>query len=303
MAERLHTPVTGPDACTPEWHSARQSLITASDVPALFGISPWKTARQLYEEKLGTISAFDGNAATRRGRNLEPTILQEYTIATGASIRSPLPLFIHPEYPFLGCTPDAERCDDLRVVEAKAINRSRINELGEEGTDWIPGDWILQVQTQMGVMGVTQADVAVMVDVSDFRIYHVEAEQTIWNRIAEAAEEFHQRIQRRHPPPMDWQHPSTPELVKTMYRDVRGGEVELPEEADDLWRQYKKLGEMQSQLERERETLRARIAAMLGDNAVGRFHHGRSILVRHLIPEAEVNYVRKPYVRITEKRL
>ena len=56
-----------------EWLAFRKTKITATDAPVIMGVSPWKTKRQLYYEKLS-----DDNGSTfkskrmQRGIDLEP---------------------------------------------------------------------------------------------------------------------------------------------------------------------------------------------------------------------------------------
>lgn len=55
-----------------EWLSARKKLITASDVSVLFGLNPWKSIDQLYDEKTTNYTQFVANEAVTRGKISEP---------------------------------------------------------------------------------------------------------------------------------------------------------------------------------------------------------------------------------------
>ena len=60
-----------------EWKEYRYQGIGGSDTAAVFGISPWKTARDLYEEKVsgkGTESEEDGWVAKEIGKRLEELV-------------------------------------------------------------------------------------------------------------------------------------------------------------------------------------------------------------------------------------
>lgn len=57
---------------TPEWHKWRSNGIGASDAPIILGESPWTKPEKLFRIKMGLETQFTGNAATRRGHDLEP---------------------------------------------------------------------------------------------------------------------------------------------------------------------------------------------------------------------------------------
>jgi putative phage-type endonuclease len=69
-----------------EWHEWRSEVIGASDAPAIMGENPWKSKKALIEEKLGIRKQFSGNAATRRGSQLEPEARRIYTSLTNTDI-------------------------------------------------------------------------------------------------------------------------------------------------------------------------------------------------------------------------
>lgn len=58
---------------TPEWRAFRKLHITATDSGVITGVSPWKTKKQLYDEKICTIDfPSDTNWRMQRGIDLEP---------------------------------------------------------------------------------------------------------------------------------------------------------------------------------------------------------------------------------------
>lgn len=59
------------------WHKARECRIGSSDIPIILGLSPWKTALELYEEKLGLREKQKGNYATSRGHSMEAVVRQK----------------------------------------------------------------------------------------------------------------------------------------------------------------------------------------------------------------------------------
>ena len=72
-----------------EWLAYRRRGIGGSDVAAILGISPFRTARDLYDDKLNIASAADdaGNwVALEMGHLLEPLVAQIFAKKTGLEV-------------------------------------------------------------------------------------------------------------------------------------------------------------------------------------------------------------------------
>src|SRR3990167_10245335 len=84
-----------------KWLEERRKGIGGSDIAAIRGLSPWKTAYQVYEEKRKEVGEGEGNTATDGGRRLEPAIRQWYSDQTGRSVKLPDKILYHKKYPFM----------------------------------------------------------------------------------------------------------------------------------------------------------------------------------------------------------
>lgn len=62
---------------SPEWLAYRRTKIMASDAAVIMGDNPWKTIRQLYDEKVQAIETFQ-NEHMKRGQKLEPEARDHY---------------------------------------------------------------------------------------------------------------------------------------------------------------------------------------------------------------------------------
>ena len=81
-----------------EWLSYRRRGIGGSDAAAILGISPWRTARDLYYEKLSVVKAdMDENwAALEMGHLLEDLVARIFAKKTGLHIFQRKVMFQHP---------------------------------------------------------------------------------------------------------------------------------------------------------------------------------------------------------------
>lgn len=104
-----------------EWHKQRSGKVTGSNVGAILGVNPWRSAddvlRAMVREYHGAPSDFNGNQATEYGTFHEDGALVEYKMETGNSVQS-CGFIVHPEHEWLGASPDGLIGDDA-VMECK----------------------------------------------------------------------------------------------------------------------------------------------------------------------------------------
>lgn len=212
---------------SPVWHAIRQQGIGGSDVAALLGISPYKSAYQLYLEKRGEYDPLT-ETETRQmywGRRHESLILEEYAIETQREVIVPGGVFRHVDMPFMLASLDGVA--EGRVVEGKA---SRIQKgWGEPGTADIPWHYILQCQHYLTVTGFQEADVAVLIGGDDFRIYTVYGDAELQGMLVEAEEQFWRQVLKGDPPT-----PRTVAEAQHRFRDVMPEPVKAEQEILDV---------------------------------------------------------------------
>jgi len=115
----------------------RDKGIGGSDVASVLGISKWKSPIQLWMEKTGRSPKQPDNNTFKRGRALEPVVLEEYTTQTGRPLIQIAPVID-------GCfiaSLDAMTADRKRIVDAKTTTR---------GYTEIPMYYETQLQWYMG---------------------------------------------------------------------------------------------------------------------------------------------------------
>lgn len=103
------------------WLEWRRQDVTASDVAALFGLSPFKSALQLWAEKTGLAAETHENPLMRRGRWLEPAVLAALQETYPSNLVAKVNIYLRDPEIRLGGTPDATM--GHRLVEAKVISR------------------------------------------------------------------------------------------------------------------------------------------------------------------------------------
>lgn len=140
-----------------EWFKQRTHKVTGSNIGAAIGVNPWKTQddliRSMVREYHGAESEFQGNIATEYGQLHEPLAQMDYQNKTGNFVEE-CGFFVHPDYPWLGASPDGLVDDDI-VLEIKAPFGLR----DKKGDDLVfktaleQPHYYAQMQMEMGVTG------------------------------------------------------------------------------------------------------------------------------------------------------
>lgn len=100
----------------------RKGRITGSNVGAILGLSPFRTAddvlRDMVRQWHGAEPEFTGNVATEYGTFHEAGAVVDFQLETGIAIERNEEFFIHPDYDWLGATPDGFASDG-NIIEIK----------------------------------------------------------------------------------------------------------------------------------------------------------------------------------------
>lgn len=186
---------------SPEWHAIRRTGIGGSDVAAVLGVSPWRTAYEVFLDKRGELPPQEESEPMRWGTLLEPVIRQRYADKTGSPVITIPTTFRSEAYPWMIANLDGIRRDNAtpRLFEAKTARSGE--DWGEPGSDEVPLAYLLQVQHYMTVTPFKLTDIAVLIGGNDFRIYTVEADRELQEMLIEAEAEFWHRVKANDPPP------------------------------------------------------------------------------------------------------
>lgn len=246
----------------------RHKYIGASDVPAILGVSPWKTPSDVYYNKTAEFEkAEPTNKAINAGHFLELSCLAFAESQLGRIKRNQFR--VHPTVPYASATLDAV-CLDRKDEGVEAKSTSHTDNWGEPGTDQIPIYYLAQVQWQMYVTGfkVIHVPMVCKEHVFDFKMYRVERDDALINSMAERCHDFWvNHVEKRVPPKDSTPAPRTLQRMKRVPDKVT--------EVDDLlvrdWQDKKKALKEAKKAEQES---RMRMLESLGDAEVGKFTGG-----------------------------
>jgi putative phage-type endonuclease len=262
---------------TPEQLESRKRGAGGSEAAVVLGLSKFKTGRQLYHEKRGEIEVeYFENDVQRWGRLLEGAVRQEYSERTGRVVRQPLDTLWHPVHDFMCGHPDGIT-DDGRLLEAKTSVPQLADQWGEPGSDMVPQDYLLQCQHYMVLLDLPVADLAVLINRFDYRIYEIPADRELQEMIIEAERDFMRRVRAGDPPPLDFQHRTAIDVVKKIYPGTNGARIVASSEVFDWRTDMEVAAKIAKEHDEKAKALKARILNSMGEAAVLAFPDGKAI--------------------------
>jgi len=184
-----------------EWLRERKNYLGGTDLAAIAGLNPYRTALDVYLDKTSDDISEETNAAMRWGTLLEDVVAKAYSEDTGYDLEIEPNTIYHPEYKFLGANIDRWADNKRRILECKTASFLKAKEWGDLGTDQIPESYLIQNATYSAVCNVPVVDTAVLIGGQDFRIYTYERNRELEHKLIKIACNFwHNHIEKRIPP-------------------------------------------------------------------------------------------------------
>lgn len=148
-----------------EWLEWRRKGIGGSDVAAIMGISPFRTARDIYYDKIKVTSLEDdeeeeyddGWVAKRMGNLLEPLVAEIFQKRTGFEVFKINKMFYHPHHPFMLADIDYfVKLPDgtIAILEIKTTDESKVFEWFKDGEKIVPVYYESQGRHYMAVTNI-----------------------------------------------------------------------------------------------------------------------------------------------------
>lgn len=243
-----------------QWLEERRRGLGGSDIAAILGLSPFKTAYQIYQEKRKEVEDWQGNETTDWGKRMEPAIRQWYSDTTGRNVYLPEKIIYNEKYPFMLASIDGFT-DDSRGVEIKTARSGK--GWGEPGTNEIPDYYAVQCHHYMIVTGFPVFDVPVSIMGGSPQLYEVPADKEIHEMIIDACAEFWQRVVDGNPPdPISYA-----DAVARFGKVKSDGSIIATDELLHSIQGLRNIRAKIKEFEDVEETLRAKLIIALGDHA------------------------------------
>lgn len=182
------------DQRTADWHKWRSQGIGSSDIAAVIGASPYKTAYQLWELKTGRAEEKESSFVMQRGTELEPKIRAMYEFEFDVDM--PPCEMVHPEYSFARVSLDGRNEALRKIIEIKYVGVDK-HEQAKSGI--VPECYVPQIQWQLFVTGDQEANYVSYYD-EKLAIVGVAPDLEMQKLLLDAATKFWECVQSDTPP-------------------------------------------------------------------------------------------------------
>jgi putative phage-type endonuclease len=186
-------------------HAAkRRFVIGGTDISAIIGCNPWRSALDVYMDKTGMSEPTPDNEPMYWGRSLEPIIADRYARDHGVKLAEP-GFLVHPDAskPWWGGSPDRRVVGVPLGLEIKTAGWRARDKWGTPGTAEVPEHYLVQAAWYCPLLDVEAMDVPVLFSGSEYAEYTVKRDLELEALLGEAAEKFvRDHIDARLPPEM-----------------------------------------------------------------------------------------------------
>ena len=281
---------------------ARRKGLGGSDIAAVLGISPYKSAYEVYEEKVnGYCKDLSNNEKVQSGIFLEDGIAKWYENVKGVGTFKPTTIRTHKDLPFLLANPDRLIAGKKIGVEIKNVGERSKHLWGEDGSQVVPDYYFLQAAHYMLVLDYQAWDVVACIGGQELRTYRFERDAEIDEMIIQGASDFwRNHVEKRVEPAKDYSNPGVQELIKKKFNLVSDEVVNLPEEFAEVATQWFEVKEDIKHYDNLRKELEAKILDAIGTAGKALLADGRAFY-RKLIERKAYQVAASSYTTLSLK--
>lgn len=248
-----------------QWLEYRRSGIGGSDASTIVGLNPYSSLYYLFCDKMGALPEKEDNEAMRQGRDLEQYVANRWMERTGKRVKRNNTMWRSTVWPWMLADIDREVVGENAGLECKTT--SVYNKHDFAGGE-IPLTYYVQCQHYMAVMGFDRMYLAVLVLNRGFYDFVIERDEEEISSLAAAEGEFWDRLQREEPPELDGSD-ATMTALKQLYPEEDSGlELTLPSDTASELKQFQHIQEAITDLQNERDAIKARTMARMGEAAL-----------------------------------
>lgn len=144
-----------------EWHTFRRDKIGGSDIPVIMNASPYRKRSALLAEKASGVVTLISEYQQRimqEGHVVEEAFRADLNEAFNLNLKATVVQSIENENFFASL--DCFEEESQRLIEVKSTRS--IKRFDEVKTGKIPTDWFMQINWQMGILGIQKSELAVI---------------------------------------------------------------------------------------------------------------------------------------------
>lgn len=256
------------------WLAKRK--IGSSDVGAILGFNRYASVLKVYNDKVNP-EASTYSIRQAAGLYLEPFICNIYKQLYGIELQKH-PFLVHPELDWLTATVDRVGIIDGEEVihELKTVESYEESEWGEQFTDQVPFGYYLQALQQMFVTGIRTVRILALFRLTELRVYVIHYREDVAEPVIARLRTFwFDHVLKRVPPPPDYAHADTCDMLNKLFPPNKEEKIELPERIGEMAREYAEINRQIAELEKQKDLLKPQLIEAMGTAGTGTFEGGK----------------------------
>ena len=250
-----------------QWLELRRKGIGGSDAAAIVGLDRYRSAFDVYADKIGLKEEQPDNEAMRQGRDFEDYVAQRFMEATGKKVRRRNAVLQHPEHHWMLANIDRWVVGENAGFEAKTtsvLNRTKFAQ-GE-----FPPNYYVQCMHYMAVTGADRWYLAVLVLNKAFHVFTIERDEAEIQALIAAEKDFWENHVLKQIPPAPDGSESTSEVIKQLFPEAKEREEVALFGYEDKIEQYLQLEAQLKELEKQKDAIKQELQLALSDAEIGR---------------------------------
>lgn len=182
----------------------RKTYLGGGDIAAVAGLSPWRTAVDVYCSKVGLVDECAPSEPMLWGIALEGPVADEYARRSGVTL-APGVWTQHHTHAWAAGTPDRIVVNNARERWGLEVKTSRSSHgFGADGSTEIPDHYRAQVAWYQMVTGLDRWDLAVLIAGSDYRVYRLGRDLDLEAALLDVGRDFwHNNVLAKVAPGLD----------------------------------------------------------------------------------------------------
>lgn len=244
-----------------EWLRIRKSYLTGTDAGAVCGMNPYKSAMQVYLDKISPEIKITDNEVMRLGRDLEDYVAGRFAEATGKKVRKSNAMYVSGEHPFMMANVDRLVVGERAGLECKTASPYTADRW-KDGN--VPEWYYLQCQHYMKVLEMDRWYLAVLIFGKGFRYTCLERDEEMLNDLVSIERDFWENhVQAKVLPSPDGSKNADELIQKYFHR--REGVVTRMTGMDEQITRRNELAGLIKKMQAEQKTIEQELKMYLGN--------------------------------------
>lgn len=244
-----------------EWLRIRKSYLTGTDAGAVCGMNPYKSAMQVYLDKISPEIEITDNEVMRLGRDLEDYVAGRFAEATGKKVRKSNAMYVSDEHPFMMANVDRLVVGERAGLECKTASPYTADRW-KDGN--VPEWYYLQCQHYMKVLEMDRWYLAVLIFGKGFRYTCLERDEEMLNDLVSIERDFWENhVQAKVLPSPDGSKNADELIQKYFHR--REGVVTRMTGMDEQITRRNELAGLIKKMQAEQKTIEQELKMYLGN--------------------------------------